>query len=253
MTPDPTARLRLDVALDQLLNPEQQQLDRDHAATKAALTQLDDDHLATIREHRSRHAYAAHHHNPAGMRRAIDAMTRAGHQWRQQRARLTAALAATTAALPPLLEQLLDAVHSSTSTGGPAGAGAHRSPIGLDAAELLARIRHHTGIPATHHLTELRRWWAPTDLAEAADLAETWVADARALLNPRRTLEAKAPCPVCGNRHAWVLDTATGERVRRAAIQIDYATGAARCIAPSCTGYWPRERIDLLVAVLREG
>ncbi|MFD1238202.1 hypothetical protein ACFQ34_33410, partial [Pseudonocardia benzenivorans] len=177
----------------------------------------------------------------------------AGARHRARRATLAADLARTTAELPPLLDQLLEAVHSSTSTGGPAGAGAHRSPIGLDAAQLLGDIRRTLGARPGDDLAARLRVWAPTDPDTAADQAERWVADGRALLNPRRTLEAKAPCPVCGNRHVWALDPATGERVRRAALQIDYATGSARCIAPSCTGYWPRERIDLLVAVLREG
>jgi hypothetical protein len=247
VTPDPTARLRLDTALDQLLNPETQPLDRDHAAARQLLREANRDHLNRIRELARR--LRTNPHDPA-IRRDLRA---AGQRHRARRAALAADLARDVAELPPLLDQILDAVQSSSSTGGPAGAGAHRSPIGLDAADLLADIRAALGARPGDDLHARLRAWAPSDLDAAADRAERWVADGRALLNPRRTLEAKAPCPVCGNRHVWQLDPATGERVRRAALQIDYATGSARCIAPSCTGYWPRERIDLLVAVLREG
>ena len=182
------------------------------------------------------------------MRRAIDAMTRAGHAHRQQRARLTEALDATSADLPPLLEQLVDAV---TSTGG-AGNGArgvHRSPLNTTAVEVLADIRaaigHRDGDLAT-----LLRAWQPTDIPAAADRAERWVLEARAIVTPARWTEAARPCPACDTRHVWVDED--GSRIRKAAIQVNLTAGYAACIAPACGTTWDRTRFTLLAAALEQ-
>lgn len=242
MTPDPTARLRLDTALDQLLNPETQPLDRDHAAARALLREANRDHLNRIRELARR--LRAHPHDPA-IRRDLRA---AGQRHRARRAALAANLATTIAEIPSLLERLDDAITSTGGTGN-ASRGVHRSPLNSSAVEVLADIRRTTG-HREGQLAATLRAWQPTDIEAAADRAEHWVAEARAIVTPARWTEAKRPCPACGTRHVWI--TEDGQRIRKAAIQVNLTEGFAACCAPACSATWPRERFELLAAALAQ-
>lgn len=253
-------RIALDVAVDQLLNPTLQPITREVDEQSKAVAAEDEADLEALDQAATWHRTHLDRARRAGARgearRSIDALARIA----THRERLTARIAARTsssAQLPSLLEQLEDAVHSSTSTGGHGSVGALRSPIGLAAAELLARIDRTIGPspmprPAGETLARRIYIWDPAEPGYAAEHVETWLAEGRALLAPRRTMEAKAPCPVCGHRYAWVDDPERGERVRKAAIQIDYDTRSARCIYPGCTGYWDRHHLLLLAGVLQQ-
>lgn len=225
---------RLTHAIAALTTPAIHVLQRDHTDARE---DLDHTHLNHIRYLRRRHD-----HTPAHARgQWLLAMAVAGQQHRARRAALRPELVTT----PSLIDQLHDAVHGTGGTNGARGAGAHRSPIGLAAAELLHDITRTTGTPTTQLAT-----WQPDDLDQAANHAERWLRDAHTILKPARWSEAKAACPICHTRHVWI--TEHGERIRKAAIQINLSTGEATCIAPSCTGHWPRERLDLLARVLEQ-
>lgn len=205
--------LRLTTAIDQLLRPTRSPIDRYQPATDPATA-------ATLAEAQ---------HNPARH----------------------AALTSTTAEIPSLLDQLQQAVESSTSTGGPTGAGAHRSPIGLEAAELLGHITRTTTHRGRGALADSIRTWAASPHADP-DHAEHWVTRAREIVNPTRSFEIRGRCPVCRRRRVWVTDPTTGLRVRRAALQVSYATRSAHCIAEGCTGRWSDGYLDHLAAVVQQ-
>lgn len=255
------ARLRLDVAVQQLVQPSTEKLDRDPAPD------LDDTDQARDLELQRDHARALRNRDHAGARRALERLTdhrRRVHDEHHRRARTI-----QQTELPSLLDQLEAAVESSSSLGGPSGAGATRSPIGLAAAELLADIRHAVrwgtlahpdGKPLPPTLRDQLRAWvaraghwqteAPHYLAIAAQRAEQWVEKARAILTPPRTFGIAGACPRCGRRTAHVRDDA-GDYVRRDAVQVDYATETARCLAHDCDGVWPPEMLAWLGATMR--
>ena len=244
--PDPAnAHLRLQVALDQLLQPEHHQLDRDPADTRDLLRQANRDHLARIRDLTRRLRDA----NPTTARLIRADLQAAGERHRTRRAQLAARLRPTTAVLPPLLAQLHDAVTSATGAGNGAR-GPHRSPLNSTAVELLDDIRRTLGADRASPLyNELERW-RPADLPAAADRAERWVLDARAIVTPARWTEAARPCPACRTRHVWVVED--GGRIRKAAIQVNLTDGYAACIAPACSAWWDRTRFSLLAAALEQ-
>lgn len=155
------------------------------------------------------------------------------------------------AVVPSLLDRLLDAVQSSSSTGGAASAGATRSPIGLAAAELLADIGRVVSCREIHkHRGLCIRLWAADLDAQDPDVAEQWVTTGRAIIEPARMSEARAACPNCGTRHVTVIED--GERVRKAAISINLTEGYAQCLNRACGTRWDRDHFDLLAAVLRQ-
>lgn len=256
------AQLSLDAAVQQLIQPATETIQRATADTDPAVRDTDTEHTTRTRELRAQHTAARLRRDPAAMRRALTQLIT--HE-QQHRARRT-----TTATLPSLLDQLRDAVESSSSTGGAASAGAHRSPIGLAAAELLGEIRDAARTvpsprddqqrPVTDLAALLRHWashaghWRTTDpdrLVHSAQAAERWVATGRAVLNPPRRLTAVGACLVCGRATAHVRDDA-GEIVRRPALELDPTTGTARCIAPGCGAYWPAEKVPFLAAALED-
>jgi len=260
VTPDPTARLRLDVALDQLLNPETTPLDRDHKAARGLLRAANQAHLDRIREltRRLRHA----HRNPlvgtdrdgrSNQTKQLNAihtdLRAAGARHRARRAELTIRLDLAAGELPPLLEALEEAV-MSTGGAGNASRGVHRSPLNSSAVEVLADIERATG-HRVGPLADSLRAWQPEDVDAAADRAERWVVEARAIINPSRWMEAKRSCPACGTRHVWVAEDG-GQRIRKAALQVNLTDGHAACIAPACGAHWDRTRIPLLVAALEQ-
>lgn len=149
--------------------------------------------------------------------------------------------------LPSLLDQVLDAVESSTSTGGAPSVGASRSPIGLAASALIHEIERTVGWQRDQPLADVVRAWA---YSEAVDLIEQWAVTARGIVEPSRTAEARAACPVCGNRWVWAIED--GERVRRAAISINLSAGIAVCLVQACGTTWDRAHFPLLAAALMQ-
>lgn len=237
------AQLRLDTAIDQLTQPGHHTLDRNHPDTRQ--TRADDDtahrnHIAYLRRR------LAHARDDLDIDRIHCAMRNAGRAHRARRAAINAA----TAVLPSLLERLHDAVHGSGGTNGASGAGAYRSAIGLAAADLLHTIRAGVGARPTDDLAAHLHTWQPVDPEQAADDAERWVEDVRNIVEPSRMTEARAPCPICHTRHVWVVED--GQRIQKAAIQINLTRGHALCIAPGCTGRWDRAHFNLLAGVLEQ-
>lgn len=253
------ARAALDAAVQQLTQPTRVPIDRDSAAhpdVAEVEAEAQRRHADADRRLRAQHANALHRRDSAGMRRALARIIALERQRRDQ----ATARAADRGWTPSLLEQLRDAVQS-TSGGGGASAGPHRSPIGLAAAELLTHIQRTTRAPADVDLAAHLHGWArdaghwqtddPDRLLVNATLAQQWAASAHNLLNPQRPLTLAEPCPECGRAIAHVRDD-TGEIVRRAALELDRDTGTARCTAAGCGATWPPERIQLLAAVLEE-
>lgn len=247
--PDMPAALRLSVAIDELTQPGIHQLDRDHAAARDQLRNVNRIHVEHIRMLRARHTYATERGNIDGAERALCAMRTAGAIHRRHLRRLHAGLRPITAYLPSLLAQVDEAVHSTNGSGN-GSRGAHRSPLNTTAVELLAAIRRTTraadGQPTYNALTA----WQPDDPEAAVEDARRWVMEARAIVSPARWSEAIRPCPACRNRH--VIVTEDGQKIRKAAIQINLTDRYAACIHPSCEAWWPPERFTLLAAALSQ-
>lgn len=259
------ARLRLDTAVQQLVQPTTEHIARDrpeHHPDVADVQREHDHEIARLK------------------RRLTDQRSRLGTGTEWQQARTTDAVTHTRrriahleeqaqqrrvqqAQLPSLLDQLQAAVESTTGSNGAAGARAYRSAIGFAAAELVADMQHavrwgnlaHPDKPLADTLHQQLRDWAgraghwqterPAYLLAAAHDAERWVTQARALLNPPRTFGLVGACPHCGRRTAHIRDD-TGEYVRRDALQVSYTDEVARCVVPGCGASWPREKWGLL-------
>jgi hypothetical protein len=238
-----TARHALDTAIAQLTQPGEHHLQRDSTALRHQIRDHDTAHLRHIRVLATRYRDALHRGNEDGADRALCGMRIAGEQHRRRRAALTT----TTAPTPSLLHQLHDAISSTSGTGNGAR-GVHRSPLNTSAIEVLADIYRATGTTTPDDAAAaLKTWPASAGDGDTARV-ERWVVEARAIVSPARWTEAKRPCPACGNRHAWIRED--GQRIRKAAIQVNLTEGYAACIAPSCTAWWPRDRFDLLAAAL---
>jgi hypothetical protein len=254
-----TAQAHLAAAVAALLQPTTQPLARLRAvdpevmATGEAVEQAHAERMAVLK---ARHAAYRARRDAAGMRRVLAALIERerGHQ---------AAVAARqrgVADLPSLLDQLVDAVQS-TQGGGGASSGVHRWTYGVDAAELLARMRATVAARTTAELPTRMRSWAslaghwrtedPQRLIDNAELAQHWVAQAREALNPPRRMTAVGACPECGTSIVYTRDD-LGEIVRRPALEISVTSGWARCLAEGCTAEWPPERLPLLAAVLEQ-
>lgn len=222
-----------------LLEPETRELDRDPAHVRAQY--VAQRYSAWLRDR-----YAAHMDDgrPDLARRALARLI--AHERRQR------AAGARHAHILSLLEQVCDAVQSSRGTGRRSGSGPHRSAIGLAAADLLGSIERAVGRGPRDLLT--RRVWAwvrghAADPAAAATMA-AWVERARDVVDPPRPVSIVAACPKCHRRVAYVEDS--GEQVRRPALQVDRATGWARCIAPGCHAEWEPARLHFLARVLEQ-
>lgn len=247
------AQLLLEVAVQQLLTPTVERIDRSRPEVDPQVAQVDEqadrDHHDRMTRLRTRHAAALAARDKAGARRAISRMLEAEHQHRRAAAERTR----TDVLIPSLLTRLQAAVESTQGYGS-RGGGVHRAPIGLAAAELLGEIERTVGHRYSCALsTDVRSWAAGRrdgehTLVAAADLATRWVEDTRAIVDPDRTFEIAGACPLCLSRWVWVDD---GEqRIRKAALQVTFATRSARCISPGCTGRWPREYLDHLARVV---
>lgn len=243
--PDPPtidAALRLNVAIDQLVQPGHATLDRSPKLIAQAQDEADTAHLHHVRVIRWKLTQTRDDH---GRDRLLCALREAGRRQREHRTALTA----LHAVLPSLLDQLYDAVESTGGTGDRAR-GANRSPLNTAAAELLHTIRATTGHRAHSALADHLRAWTPADPEAGAADAQRWVDEARQIVEPARYTEARAPCPVCHTRRVTV--TEDGQRVVKAAIQINLTRGIATCIAPGCTGRWDRSHFIFLAGVLEQ-
>lgn len=161
----------------------------------------------------------------------------------------------STAAVPSLLDQLADAVQGSGGSNGAGGAGAYRAAIGLAAAGLLAGIRQYIGCHTPDLALGLRDWAAliqndPAlwDMAEQERIAEGWVVQAKAIVEPPRWSEIPAECPMCRTRYVWVYED--GERVRRAALRINLTEGFAECGSLECGARWDEDHLRDLAGLL---
>lgn len=247
MAEDLDATTRLAHAVAALTTRSPVVLHRDDSTARA---ELDRDHVERIAYLRRRHAEARARRDKAGMRRWINAMTIAGQQHRERRAALVPELVAA----PSLVEEVIARVTSASGSGN-GSRGVHRSPLNAAAVELLQSMRITAGRYAPELRTSLQHWAevldeSAVDIAECAALAERWLADAMAIVNPHRFTEANGPCPICGNRWVWVGQGR--DRIRRAAIQIDLTMREGRCLAPGCTGRWDSGRVELLASILRQ-
>lgn len=273
------AQQRLAAAVGELLQPTRVDVARERGTTDIAADQADDEaeHRERMAKLRRRHADYARRRDHAGMRRTLAVIV----QWETTHREALAAQAARATELPSLLDQLVDAVQSTQGAGGVASAGVHRWHYGVDAAQLLADIDRtvrptparqapyrplvelpadHRARPRTRDLPRLIRSWAglagywrtqrPQQLLANAAAAERWITHARDVLSPRRLLTAVGECPSCGQATAHV---ASGDEwVRRPALEIDVATGWARCIVPGCGSTWAPEQLAFLASVLEQ-
>lgn len=257
------ARLALDTAVQQLVQPAVEQITRadgildDHVAAQRA------EERAVEHELEQRHARYLRAGHAAQARRTLEQLS--DHRRRVTAARSSEGVTATSAVVPALLDQLLGQVGGNSDSGG-AGAGAHRSPIALAAAELVGhiqrtirwgRIASGDQDPDPDVRVQIRRWAArapvwhadhPEHLVAAATAAEHWVAAIRALISPGKRTTITEPCPHCHRTTARVLDD-TGETVRRPALEVDLTHKTARCW--SCNSGWPAEFLAELLAQQR--
>lgn len=252
-TPDPSQRLH--TAITALCDPTLVRIDRyattahDRDLIRAVNTEAATEHRDQLARYRRHLAVYAAREDDAGVRRVQALIDRreALHRAAIEQRRVAEAV------VPSLLDRLLEAVHGSGGSNGANGAGAHRSPIGLAAAELLADIGAAIAWQRDRPLADRLRAWAavPYETADQdAQLVEAWVTTGRAIIEPPRMSEARAACPNCGTRHVTVIED--GERVRKAAISINLTDGYAVCLNRACGTRWDRDHFDLLAAVLRQ-
>ncbi len=253
------AQGRLAAAVAALLQPTTQPLARVRALDPDVIAtnrDADADHAARMHVLRARHAAYGRRKDAAGMRRSLAALIeRENAHQAAKRAR-----SAGVADLPSLLDQLVDAVSSSQGGGG-ASAGPHRWIFGVDASELLGSIRRTVSARSTADLAVRLRSWAglaghwrtenPDRLLANAFAAESWVAEAHEVLEPRRKMTAVGSCPECLCATTFALDD-LGEWVRKPALEIDVRSGWARCTVAGCTAQWSPEQLPLLAAVLEQ-
>ena len=240
---------RYAAALSALVDPAPKLLMREPAATRAQLADLAAQHLGHVRYLRGRLRLAGARNDAVAAERAVCAMTAAGERYRARRAALTA----SETSPPSLIEQLVDAVHS-TSGAGNGSRGVHRSPLNAAAVELIAVVRRAVGAGRDDDLAAALRAWQPEDDLAAAAQLETWAAAISALFDPPRNLEGTSPCPACGER--WVRVREDDEWHRQAAIRIvihptgNPADDYAECLAAKCRARWERARWNLLAAAM---
>lgn len=232
-----TARLQLDVAVAQLVQPSTEKIARADGLLDDQVAAQRADQRAVDAELSSRHARylrAGHH---AQARRTLEQLS-------DHRRRVTAGRgseAVTTAVVPCLLVQLRSEIGASSNTGAGGSAGPYRSPIALPATQLYAEIQRQTRAPvgALDLRPHVSRWAIdPHDLTDAAARAETWVEQIRTLLNPPKRWSHPGACPDCGHTTAHVLDP-SGDTVRKPAIEFDRQHGRARCLR--CPARWTTE------------
>ena len=251
---DLDARLRLDAAVRELTEPTVEKLDRvDRVLDSLAAAQTREDReidrgLTATHARLLRAGHAA---------QAATVMSRLlAH--RRHVADRTARQDTTTAEVPALLDLILDAVQSTGGSNGAGGAGVHAAPIGLGAAELVHTIERYTVAPRGIYLPSHVQAWAAArgavpdvdDVTPAAQHAEEWVAQARAILTPPKRWTHPGACPACGKTTAYVADE-SGQQVRRPALELNRADASARCLR--CSARWQGEgQLRSLARVLED-
>ena len=157
----------------------------------------------------------------------------------------------------PLLLQLEAAIASTIGVGGRGGSSWDRNVLDSDALYQFSLIESQirdwcrlAGVEASRHPVDNLRAWYVSRLArpgehEAADVACAdilwkWAATIRAKMNPARTMELTAACPVCG-ADTW---TDTDGVVYRHPIRIQYRDqdpdilAHANAICRACDQVW---------------
>jgi hypothetical protein len=238
----------------ELCNPRRHQLDRDPVELASALGELDDDDRAADRRLRARHADALRRpRQPGQARRALSAL----REHRTVVAARRASLSARDVEVPSLLDQVVDAIESSSGSGHRSSSGPSRSPIGLAAAALVGDIEREVGHHGPRAQLGHAVWtWvagAPVSAGQggpaAGEVLARWVARAHQVINPPRPVELAAACPQCGTRTVRAPDD-SGQVVLRPALQIDRVSGMVTCAASWCRASWGPELWEFLARVL---
>lgn len=235
----------------ELLNPRRHDLERDQLDQVEALAEYDAADHARERRLRERHTAALRRpRQPAQATRALgDLMAH-----RRAAAARRARVAAREAMVPSLLDQVVEAIESSSGSGHRTAAGAHRSPIGLAAAALVGDVERVVGHGPRRRLCAAVWAWVRAGLGPdtvdgtTAQLA-AWVARAHAVVDPPRPVELAAACPQCRARTVRTPDDA-GEAVRRPALEIDRVSGMVTCAR--CRAQWGPELWEFLARVLAD-
>jgi uncharacterized protein with PIN domain len=170
--------------------------------------------------------------------------------------------------LPSLLDQLVEAVESSSSRGG-AARSRQSAPASLDVLGLLdsidrwvasgLRYAGYRGRLDHGRLMLVKQWashagrWRTTDqsyLYASVGEARRWVTRAENILTPDpQTIETRArPCPHCGKRTAMVHSEDLGEQVQRPSLYLDKLKMVVFCRC--CHTQWPSQLWGLLRQML---
>lgn len=210
-------------------------------------------HALEVERLRARHADLLRSGRPAQARRALAALI--DHE--RRRRQLVEATTRTSAPVPSLLDRVMDAIESSSGTGGRTRSYGQRSPIGLGAAALVADIEAVVGGGPRTQLPRRTWGWAVRHAADprTAETLTGWLDRALAAVEPSRPVDLAAPCPACGQRFAWLPDD-TGQVVRTAALRVDRDSGWARCVARplgnACRASWSPGQLTLLAQVIEQ-
>lgn len=166
---------------------------------------------------------------------------------------------------PCLLDQLAEALESSSSRGG-ASRSRQSAPVALDVVILLAQIDRalYKGLSGTKTVPGARpalmRSWAarsghwransPAYLLYAAGLAAEWLTRAKAILaaHPPTREPYGAACPHCSKVVVYVPLPEGDQRVQRSALYLDTEKVAVICRA--CGDIWDTDHLDFLATLL---
>jgi hypothetical protein len=160
--------------------------------------------------------------------------------------------------LPPLMQQLREAVATGSESGKGRSSGSP-SPVSVDAVDLLAQI--DTDIAALYVRAIQKdsepeerilaiagivgRWTDVTAVSAAADYLRLWAQEIRTFFDPPRRLHVAAACPACNARMVWrELD---GQQVQVPALQVD---GTIGCTCLACRHVWPTTQLEHLARVI---
>lgn len=160
--------------------------------------------------------------------------------------------------VPPLLEQLRDAVgHSGESR---RSSGRTSLPLNPDALDSLSRIEADAAELHRHAMTQdgisvdariraivaiAGRWTNPGMVGAALEHLRRFVHEIQTVLDPPRRYELTAPCPACGVRTVWREQD--GENIRVPALTVD---GKVGCMCLACRHVWPPAQLEHLALVL---